>query len=123
MTRIPFFIVAGLALLASAAGAQLTRTTPAPKATVRAVATVRLEFASPIKPATAGAQIIMTGMPGMADHPPMMIKAFTIEADKDGRALTLKLRKTLVAGDYDVKWSVLSTDGKPLSGRWSFTAR
>ena len=65
----------------------------------------------------------MTGMPGMADHPPMMIKAFTIEADKDGRALTLKLRKPLVAGDYDVKWSVVSADGKPLSGRWSFTAR
>jgi len=108
------------ALLALPAQAQLVRTSPAAGASVRAVRQIDLAFAAPIAAKTAGAQIIMTAMPGMTDHPPMAIKAFTIEPDASGRALHLKLRKPLVPGDYTVNWSVAGADGKRQTGSMSF---
>lgn len=102
------------------AQAQLVRSAPAAGAAVRAVSQIDLAFAAPVNAATAGAQIVMTAMPGMADHPPMAIKGFTIVPGADGRALRLKLRKPLVPGDYTVSWSVAGADGKRLTGKLSF---
>jgi len=116
------FFLAGAAaiLLALPAQAQLVRSSPAAGGSARAVSQIDLAFATPVNPKTAGAQIIMTAMPGMTDHPPMAIKAFTIEPDASGKALRLKLRKPLVPGDYTVKWSVAGADGKRLAGSMSF---
>ncbi len=110
-------LVAGLALPAQA---QLLHASPAAGATVRSVSQIDLAFAAPVNAATAGARIIMTAMPGMTDHPPMAIKAFTIAPGADGKALHLKLRKPLVPGDYSVSWSVAGADGKRLTGTFSF---
>lgn len=118
---IRFFAAAALAAtFALSAQAQLVRSSPATGASVRAVSQIDLAFATPVKAATAGAQIIMTAMPGMTDHPPMAIKAFTIVPGADGKALHLKLRKPLVPGDYTVNWSVAGADGKRLDGKFSF---
>lgn len=102
------------------AQAQLVRSAPAAGAAVRAVSQIDFAFAAPVNAATAGAQIVMTAMPGMTDHPPMAIKGFTIVPGADGRALRLKLRKPLVPGDYTVSWSVAGADGKRLTGKLSF---
>jgi len=119
LTRL-FLTAALAAALALPAQAQLVRSSPAAGAAVRAVSQIDLAFAAPVNAATAGAQIIMTAMPGMTDHPPMAIKAFTVAPGADGKALHLKLRKPLVPGDYMVNWSVAGADGKRLAGKLSF---
>lgn len=108
------------AAFALPAQAQLVRSAPAAGASARAVSQIDLAFAAPVNAATAGAQIVMTAMPGMTDHPPMAIKGFTIAPGAGGKTLHLKLRKPLVPGDYTVNWSVAGADGKRLTGKLSF---
>ena len=73
-----------------------------------------------LKPGSAGAEIVMTAMPGMADHPPMVIKAFTNELADDGKSLVLKLKNPLPVGSYTVNWTATGMDGDPINGSIDF---
>ena len=61
-------------------------------------------------------------MPGMANHPPMKIP-FTSAIGKDGKSMTLALKRGLVPGTYSVKWSAAGTDAHRVAGEFGFTVK
>lgn len=113
-----------LLLLASPAAAQpsLVAATPANGATAAKVTRLSLTFSEAIAPAS-GVDLVMTGMPGMKDHPPMPIRGFAATVGADGRSLTAALPRALPAGSYDLTWRAVGADGKPATGTVRFTAR
>lgn len=118
--RIPVFLAA-LALSALAPSAllahvELTKSTPAAGSEVKAPKAVTLTFSQPVDASSAAASIVMTAMPGMANHGEMVIRNFTASWSPDGRAMTLALRKPLPTGTYEVRWQAAAADGHPMSG-------
>lgn len=113
-----------LILLATPAAAEpaLVAAAPANGASVAKVTRLSLTFSEPITPAST-VELVMTGMPGMKDHPPMPIRGFAAAVDRDGRSLTAPLPRALPAGSYDLRWRAVGADGKPNTGTIRFTAK
>lgn len=122
--RIPA-ILAALALSALAAPAlahvTVTASIPSAGAEAKAPRAITLTFSQPVDPASAAASIVMTAMPGMADHGEMVIRNFTPGWSADGRTLTLTLKKPLPAGAYEVRWQATAADGHAMTGKVNFT--
>ena len=119
--------VAALLALASLpapalAHAKLVGSTPAANATVSKVTAISLKFNERLIASTVKAELVMTGMPGMKDHPPMPI-GFTPAMGKDGASMTLKLKRALVPGTYKVKWSGAGADTHRMGSEFSFTVK
>ena len=112
-------LATGLPMVAKAQPSVIA-STPAAGSSAKRLSQITLGFYAPLSPGTAGAEIVMTGMPGMTDHPPMVIKAFTTQMSADGRTLTLALRKALPAGSYTVKWSATGVDKTKVAGTLDF---
>lgn len=112
-----------LAPTALSAHVQLTASTPAAGSQVKAAKVIELTFSQPVDPATAAASIIMTAMPGMADHGEMAIRNFTASWSADGRTMTLTLRKPLPTGTYEVRWQAAASDGHPMRGTVAFDTK
>lgn len=73
---------------AALAHAKLVASTPAANASVAKVTSVQLKFSEKLISSTVKAELVMTGMRDMADHPPMKI-AFASAMGKDGKSMTL----------------------------------
>lgn len=95
---------------------------PAANSTVSKVTSLTLQFNEAIVPASVRAELIMTAMPGMTDHPPMKMRT-TSAIGRDSRSLTMTLKRSLVPGTYRVSWTATAVGGQPTSGQYSFTAR
>jgi hypothetical protein len=122
--RIPAILAAlALSTLAVPALAHVTVTASIPSAGAEAKAprAITLTFSQPVDPASAAASIVMTAMPGMADHGEMVIRNFTPGWSADGRTLTLTLKKPLPAGTYEVRWQAAAADGHAITGTVNFT--
>ncbi|WP_301749278.1 copper resistance protein CopC [uncultured Erythrobacter sp.] len=123
--RIPAFFAAlalsSLTPTALMAHVQLSASTPAADAEAKAPKVIRLTFSAPVDQTTAAASIIMTAMPGMANHGEMPIRNFTTNWSADGKTLTLTLKKPLPNGSYDVRWQAAGADGHGVSGTLAFT--
>jgi methionine-rich copper-binding protein CopC len=114
-------VLVALALPAAAqAAATVTGSYPAPNAAVKPPGKISINFNTPLKPGTAGAEIVMTAMPGMTDHPPMVIKAFTNDLADDGKTLVLKLQNPLPVGSYTINFAVTGMDGETVKGSIDF---
>jgi methionine-rich copper-binding protein CopC len=117
---------AALALLltpaAASAHAKLVGSTPAANATVSKVTSVSLRFNEKLVASTVRAELVMTGMPGMANHAPMKIPAASAMG-KDGKSMTLTARRALVPGTYKVKWSAAGADTHRMGSEFSFTVK
>ena len=117
---------AALALLltpvAASAHTKLVGSTPAANATVSKVTSVSLRFNEKVIASTVKAELVMTGMPGMKDHPPMKI-AFTSAMGKDGKSMTLQLKRALAPGTYKVQWSAAGADTHRMGSEFSFTVK
>lgn len=107
---------------AASAHAKLVGSTPAANATVSKVASVTLRFNEKLVASTVKAELVMTGMPGMANHAPMKIPA-TSTMGKDGKSLTLTAKRALVPGTYKVKWSAAGADTHRMGSEFSFTVK
>lgn len=120
---LPLF-AAALALMPTAALAhvKLVGSTPAANTATSKVTSVQLKFNEKIVLSTVKTELVMTGMPGMADHPPMKIAA-TSAMGKDGKSLTLALKRALVPGTYSVKWSAAGADTHRVQGEFRFTVK
>ena len=128
MFRTRLFLAAPvLAALAFAGVAEahprLLSSTPAANATVAQPGRIELKFSETLVGAMTGANLVMTGMPGMANHQPMRMSGFTSAIGKDGKTLTLLMRRALTAGTYRVAWHAVSTDTHRIEGNFSFTVR
>ena len=117
---------AALALLgaptAAYAHAKLVSSAPAANATATKVTKVELKFNEKLIASTVKTELVMTGMPGMTDHPPMKIP-YTSAMGKDGKSMTLMLKRPLVPGTYKVKWSAAGADTHRMGSEFSFTVK
>lgn len=102
---------------------QLVASTPAKDATVAPPKTISLRFSEAIETGVSGFTLVMTGMPGMADHPPMPIRGFTTKVGADGNTLVAALPRALPVGSYDLRWSVVGADARSAEGVVAFRVR
>ncbi len=117
-------VLAALALAGSAqAHTKLVSSSPAANATVAKLGKVVLTFNERVVAKFTGVDLTMTTMPGMADHPPMVISGFTSAISADGKTLTLLLRRALTAGTYQVKWHAVGDDTHRMEGTYAFTVK
>lgn len=121
-------IIASLALAGAALGApaltmahtRVVASTPAQGTTVARPRVVTLTFSEALLPPTAAASIVMTAMPGMENHSPMVIRNFTTAWSNGNRTMTLNLRQPLRAGTYEVRWQAAGADGHRMNGTVNF---
>lgn len=107
---------------AAMAHVKLTSSTPSANSTVAKPARIELKFNEKLIAPTIKTEVIMTGMPGMANHAPMKM-AHTSKMGKDGKSMTLMLKKALVAGSYTVKWSAAGADSHRMGSEFSFKVK
>ncbi len=121
------FTASGLAALAFAGSVQahtkLVSSSPAANATVVKPGRIILNFNEKVVASFTGATLTMTSMPGMASHQPMPITGFTAAMGKDGKTLTLTMRRALATGTYQLKWHAAGADTHRMEGTLSFTVR
>ena len=96
---------------------KLLSATPAPNAAVKPTGTLRLNFSETLLPKFSGAEVTMTGMPGMTSHAPTRIPA-TVTAD--GKSLAVRFARPLARGTYRVDWHVVSADTHRVKGGYVF---
>ena len=116
-----------LVALAIAAGAQahtrLVSSTPSANAIVTKPGRVVLTFNERVVANFTGATLVMTSMPGMANHQPMPITGFTSAMSADGKTLTLTMRRALAAGTYQLRWHAAGADTHRMEGTFTFTVK
>lgn len=118
--------LAAIALMSSSAAlahAKLLASTPAADATVSNVKTLSLSFSETLVEKLSGVEIVMTGMPGMANHAPMKVAGFKSTLGGDGKVITIALPRALPAGSYDVKWHAVTADTHRIEGGYSFSVK
>lgn len=111
-----------LAPTSAFAHVKLVGSTPTANAVVAKATSIQLKFNEKLAASTVKTELVMTGMPGMADHPPMKIP-FTSAIGKDGKSMTLALKRALVPGTYSVKWWAAGTDAHRMTGEFRFTVK
>lgn len=99
---------------------RVVASTPAEGATVGRPRVVTLTFSEALLPPTAAASIVMTAMPGMQNHSPMVIRNFATAWSNSNRTMTLTLREPLRAGTYEVRWQAAGADGHRMNGTVNF---
>ena len=100
---------------------KVVASTPKQGAIVKAPRFVMLTFSEALLPPTAAANIVMTAMPGVANHGEMVIRNFTTAWSNGNKTMTLSLKQPLRAGSYDVRWQAAGADGHRMKGAVSFT--
>lgn len=124
MTRYFLTAAAALALVlpgVASAHSKLVSSTPAANATVAKPTKLSLTFSETFLAPMSGAELVMTGMPGMANHEPMPIKGF--KTDVNGKTMTLTFPRALPAGSYDLKWHIVGADQHKMEGGYSFKVK
>ena len=105
------------------AHAKLVSSAPAASATVANQTVIQLTFDTQLVPALSGADVAMTGMPGMANHRPMMITGLKTMWSGDGKTLTLVAGRAFPLGTYKVTWHATGSDTHRVEGSFSFSAK
>ena len=120
-------VIGTLATLAVPAAAlahpKLVAATPAANATAARTKTVKLTFSERLMPKLSAATLIMTGMPGMANHPDMKMTDVTSTVGADGKSIVLTSSKPLPAGSYRADWVIVGADTHRIKGAHSFSIR
>lgn len=124
MTRTYLSLAAAIAIAlpgVAAAHSKLVSSNPAANAIVSKPSKLTLTFSETFLAPMSGADLTMTAMPGMADHPPMPIKGF--KTSVEGKTMVLTLPRPLPAGTYDLKWHIVGADQHKMEGGYSFTVK
>ncbi|MDF0544151.1 copper homeostasis periplasmic binding protein CopC [Sphingobium sp. H39-3-25] len=111
-----------LAISPAFAHPKLLSSTPVANTSVAAPSKITLAFSEGLMPKLSGAEIVMTGMPGMPNHR-MAVTGFETSTGADGKTLVLALARPLSAGSYQVAWHVVSTDTHRIQGNLAFTVK
>lgn len=128
MSRLSQLITAATLLVVAAAGpvfahAKLVASTPTASANVDKPGKIILTFNEKVMPSFTGVELVMIGMPGMADHEPMKMTGFTSAMSADGKTLTLLMKRALTSGSYEVKWYAAGADTHRIEGSFSFNVK
>ncbi|MFC0684959.1 copper homeostasis periplasmic binding protein CopC [Novosphingobium clariflavum] len=123
--RFPALAAAILAVAAVPATAlahpKLLSATPAANSAVAKPTSIALTFSEDLVAPLSGIDLVMTGMPGMANHQPMPIKGITAKAK--GKTMTVALPRPLPTGTYQLTWHAVAADQHRIEGSYSFTVR
>ncbi|MHA6848439.1 copper homeostasis periplasmic binding protein CopC [Ralstonia syzygii] len=125
MSRAAKATVAACAALAASsvfAHAKLVSSTPADKSAGAAPAKIELHFSEALVPQFSGANLVMTAMPGMADHGAMKVTA-KVSGGDDGKTMVITPAQPLVPGAYRVDWRAVASDTHAVSGNVSFEVK
>jgi len=118
----PLAALAAIALpTAAQAHPKLLSSTPAAEATVARPTQIRLTFSEALVGPLSGIELVMTAMPGMADHAPMPITGFKTLVQ--GTDILVNLPRPLPAGSYALKWHAVAADQHRIQGDYTFTVR
>lgn len=122
-----FLIAAAIALTvlpgAAFAHSKMVSSTPAANAIVVKPTRLSLTFSEKFLAPMSGVDLVMTGMPGMADHAPMPIKGYKTSVAPDGKTMIVTLPRALPAGSYDLKWHIVGADQHKMEGGYSFKVK
>ena len=123
--RLPTLLAAAALTLSAPALAhvKIASASPAEGSTANAPKSVVLNFSDSLIPAKTGAQLIMTAMPGHANHGEMPIKNFLPAWSNGNKTLTLNLRQPLRTGTYEARWQSTGADGHKMAGKLTFNVR
>ena len=123
--RLPTLLVAAALTLSAPALAHVSiaSATPADGAAVNAPKAVTLNFSDTLIPGKTGVELLMTAMPGHANHGIMPIKNFVPAWSNDNKTLTLNLRQPLRTGTYEARWQSAGADGHKMAGKITFTVK
>lgn len=102
---------------------KLVSSNPAASAAVHGANVITLRFSERLMPRLSGAEVTMTGMPGMANHGPMKISGLRTTVADDGKTLVARPPRPLAAGTYRVDWHAVSADTHRITGSVTFTVR
>ena len=119
-------LLATAALILSApvlAHVKIASAAPADGAAVSAPKNVTLNFSDTLIPAKTGVELLMTAMPGHADHGIMPIKNFIPAWSNGNKTLTLNLRQPLRTGTYEARWQSAGADGHKMAGKITFNVK
>ena len=87
-----------------------------------ATASAHTKLVSSTPAATLKTELVMTGMPGMANHAPMKVP-YSSMMGKEGKSAMLMLKRPLTAGTYKVTWSAAGADTHRMGSEFSFTVK
>lgn len=96
---------------------------PAEGASASNVTQISITFSEPLVAALSGMDLMMTGMPGMANHQPMKITGVKASVAPDGVTLVAKLARALPVGTYTAAWHAVSTDTHRVAGKLTFSVK
>ncbi|TPG47199.1 copper homeostasis periplasmic binding protein CopC [Sphingomonas glacialis] len=120
MRRLSAILLPALLVSAPAfAHPKLLSSTPAADAVVAPVDRIELKFSEKLLAPMAGAELMMTEMPGMTMHAPMKMK-LTTTVGATGDSLIATLPKPLPKGGYTFTYHVVSTDTHRIEGSYRF---
>lgn len=129
MRHLSSFAVSALAMLAligpgaAVAHAKLVSSSPAAQAKASNVKTLSLTFSEGLIEKLSGIDLVMTGMPGMANHAPMAVTGFKTTLGADGKVLTVTLPRALPAGSYSLKYHAVTADTHRIEGTYVFSVK
>ena len=116
-----------LATLAVAGTAQahtkIVSSTPAANAVVAKPTSISMSFNEKAMPTFSGADVVMTGMPGMANHQPMKLSGLKPSWSADGKTLTLTAGRAFPVGTYQVTWHAAGADIHRMQGSFTFSVK
>lgn len=119
--------IALAAALVSATAAQahtkIVSSSPAANAAVAATNTISITFNEKAMAAVSGADVVMTGMPGMAKHAPMKITGLKTAWSPDGKTVTMTAGRPFPKGTYQVAWHAAGADTHRMQGNYAFTVK
>lgn len=108
---------------AANAHTKLVSSSPAANASVVKTTTISLNFNEKVVPAFSGADVVMTGMPGMENHQAMKLSGLKASWSADGKTLTLVAGRAFPAGSYQVSWHAAGADTHRMEGTFSFSVK
>ncbi|WP_454734094.1 MULTISPECIES: copper homeostasis periplasmic binding protein CopC [Cupriavidus] len=120
--RATLAVAAMLASSVAFAHPKLVSSTPADQAEVSAPQKIELKFSENLATQFSGASLVMTGMPGMANHSPMKVAA-KVSGSDDPKTMVITPAQTLAPGSYRVDWRAVSSDTHPINGNIAFTVK
>jgi len=101
---------------------KLLASTPADNAEVPAPSKIELRFSEALVAQFSTATLVMTGMPGMANHGEMTMAVALVPGD-DAKTLVITPAQPLMPGSYRVNWRAVSKDTHNVKGKMSFKVK